>query len=850
MSLSISDKLRTLEQLEVSRPCDDVTVAQRPPVPGREGHIDVWPERRTNDVLGKTHVTKSDRGRTTDTTTAAMKMMAVQSRRIDGHFGYEPEGSCSPTSPFERWNESLPSLLEDQEGTRLFRVFLEQKENADLLDFWFACSGFRKTVEDKRPKLAKIIYRKFIKDGSSTVLCWLGNGTRAAVRDCLSSKRTDPAMFEQAQAEVQVALEQSAYPAFLRMVRSGLQSPRPAFSQDALTLNPYGLAEMLSVLQTVKEDEVLLYNDPAGGRRCPESYLHTASLGIFPGVGQRTGGLRVTERSKKGSRVPVWSYSRAPVSSANDSEQSLSSDATMTDDALSVADSSLDGIPPYRRRNPASSDGAQRDPRCNESETKHVPRTSRLPKDMIVDPTKFASELIARLQDVQKEREAQEALDDKLCKIRDEEEEVEESSTSELHESPAVPCTFPTVPTPPDSVPRIVPSEDDPESILDEHVSRVMKTPGCPSPSAQATTLQPLSPEFRSAATNNSLASIPQHHHRLVYHHHHHHIHHGAGKPRQILESEAAQRVCSGHVISDSCTYQSRSSSVVPDATVQSPTGPAARLAGGSRSGTLGRKTTRTDGPGRPEEGMGDSGGQQTEEGLERSRFWHWVLQGERERVRNSKAASSTSTPKKIPAQPWGSTGNHQLAPARDVPTITGPPIPSCTTGPSPLSQLFEVRRRLQDEERKGIRIATPRARQAQEANPRNKNMFRPTSAQVHQFVPSADSEVLDKEQRLTRFRAGGGHLVAAAVQENSESVVVVYYFCGEPIPYRTSVRGGVLTLGNFKELLTKKGNYRYFFKKASNEFDCGVVYEEVQEDNAVLPIFEEKINGKVERAE
>ena len=109
-------------------------------------------------------------------------------------------------------------------------------------------------------------------------------------------------MFEQAQAEVQVALEQSAYPAFLRMVRSGLQSPRPAFSQDALTLNPYGLAEMLSVLQTVKEDEVLLYNDPAGGRRCPESYLHAASLGIFPGVGQRTGGLRVTERSKKGSR--------------------------------------------------------------------------------------------------------------------------------------------------------------------------------------------------------------------------------------------------------------------------------------------------------------------------------------------------------------------------------------------------------------------------------------------------------------------------------------------------------------------------------------------------------------------
>lgn len=38
----------------------------------------------------------------------------------------------------------------------------------------------------------------------------------------------------------------------------------------------------------------------------------------------------------------------------------------------------------------------------------------------------------------------------------------------------------------------------------------------------------------------------------------------------------------------------------------------------------------------------------------------------------------------------------------------------------------------------------------------------------------------------------------------------MAYYFCGEPIPYRTLVKGRVVTLGQFKELLTKKGNYRY----------------------------------------
>lgn len=41
------------------------------------------------------------------------------------------------------------------------------------------------------------------------------------------------------------------------------------------------------------------------------------------------------------------------------------------------------------------------------------------------------------------------------------------------------------------------------------------------------------------------------------------------------------------------------------------------------------------------------------------------------------------------------------------------------------------------------------------------------------------------------------------------DNITVAYYFCEEAIPYRTSVRGRVVTLGQFKELLTKKGNYR-----------------------------------------
>lgn len=41
---------------------------------------------------------------------------------------------------------------------------------------------------------------------------------------------------------------------------------------------------------------------------------------------------------------------------------------------------------------------------------------------------------------------------------------------------------------------------------------------------------------------------------------------------------------------------------------------------------------------------------------------------------------------------------------------------------------------------------------------------------------------------------------------------------------------------------------FRYYFKKVSDEFDCGVVFEEIREEDAILPIFEEKIIGKVEK--
>lgn len=44
---------------------------------------------------------------------------------------------------------------------------------------------------------------------------------------------------------------------------------------------------------------------------------------------------------------------------------------------------------------------------------------------------------------------------------------------------------------------------------------------------------------------------------------------------------------------------------------------------------------------------------------------------------------------------------------------------------------------------------------------------------------------------------------------DQAVATVVGYYFCDEPIPYRTTIVGKNVTLGQFKQHIAKKGNYR-----------------------------------------
>ncbi|MEE6524207.1 hypothetical protein FKM82_023548, partial [Ascaphus truei] len=184
--------------------------APRPPVPGEEGELVTADHRPFNHSY---YSGKSD-GVKNETSTATP-------RRSDLDLGYEPEGSASPTPPYLKWAESLHSLLDDQDGINLFRTFLKQENCADLLDFWFACSGFRKlepgnSNEEKRLKLAKAIYKKYILDNTGIVSRQIKPATKSFIKDCVLRQQIDPAMFDQAQMEIQCMMEDNTYPVFLK----------------------------------------------------------------------------------------------------------------------------------------------------------------------------------------------------------------------------------------------------------------------------------------------------------------------------------------------------------------------------------------------------------------------------------------------------------------------------------------------------------------------------------------------------------------------------------------------------------------------------------------------------------
>ncbi|XP_030919209.1 axin-2 [Geospiza fortis] len=700
--------------------------APRPPVPGEEGEAPC-------PQLASSFLAKSQ----------SFKAMPVPPapRRNENGLG-EPEGSASPDSPLARWTKSLHSLLGDQDGAYLFRTFLEREKCVDTLDFWFACNGFRQMdlKDTKTLRVAKAIYKRYI-ENNSIVSKQLKPATKTYIRDSIKKQQIDSIMFDQAQTEIQTVMEENAYQMFLtsdiylEYVRSGGENPA--------YMNSNGLGSLKVVcgyLPTLNEEEEWSCADF-------KNKILPSVVGLSSKTLRVTANVRATETIENGYRSfkrndPVnpyhvnSGYVFAPATSANDSE--ISSDA-LTDDSMSMTDSSVDGIPPYRI---GSKKQLQREMHRSvkangQVSLPHFPRTHRLPKEMTpVEPAAFAL------------------------------------------------------------------------------------PPGTASLAACAL----LGKGFITKQTTK--------------HVHHHYIHHHTvPKTKEQIEAEAAQRVqCCCPAGGDYYCYpkcKGHPKNTDPPLSPLEPFG---------RTGTLLK---------RPGRGGGDSvapgdGGLPSPAGVQlpggeadrAQNVWQWMLESERQNkhkthsTQSTKKAYSSDCAKGAPGRhhPWG-TGSHPRGAQPAHPFVQDPAMPPLTP-PNTLAQLEEACRRLAE-------VSKPQKPRCSTSNQqRDRN---------HSAAIQGGSSPFCNASLTTEDHKEPKKLPVVHTSQSGE-LVVTYFFCGEEIPYRRMLKAQSLTLGHFKEQLSKKGNYRYYFKKASDEFDCGAVFEEVWEDETILPMYEGRILGKVER--
>ncbi|XP_022375630.1 axin-2 isoform X3 [Enhydra lutris kenyoni] len=755
--------------------------APRPPVPGEEGETPPC-----QPGVGKGQVTKP-------------MPVSSNARRNEDGLG-EPEGRASPDSPLTRWTKSLHSLLGDQDGAYLFRTFLERDKCVDTLDFWFACNGFRQMnlKDTKTLRVAKAIYKRYI-ENNSIVSKQLKPATKTYIRDGIKKQQIDSIMFDQAQTEIQSVMEENAYQMFLtsdiylEYVRSG--------GENTAYMSNGGLGSLKVVcgyLPTLNEEEEWACAD----FKCK---LSPTVVGLSSKTLRATANVRSTEVVENGYRSfkrsdPVnpyhvgSGYVFAPATSANDSE--ISSDA-LTDDSMSMTDSSVDGIPPYRV---GSKKQLQREMHRSvkangQVSLPHFPRTHRLPKEMTpVEPATFAAELISRLEKLKLELESRHSLEERLQQIREDEEK--EASELALSSRDGGPAPHPLSLLPSGSY------EEDPQTILDDHLSRVLKTPGCQSPGVGRYSPRSRSPDHHhhhqpyhpllppggklppvatSQATCPLLAAKSFVTKQTTKHVHHHYIHHHAlPKSKEEIEAEAAQRVrcfCPGGA-EYYCYSKCRSH---PKALEP------------AQAEQFGAQSTKKAYP------------------LESARAPLAERAGRHHLL--------------------GGSNGHPRATPRAHPFTQDPAMPPLTP-PNTLAQLEEACRRLAEVSK------PPKQRCCAAGQQRDRNHSTAGQAGAPPFSsPSLACEDHKEPKKLT-----GVHALQAS------ELVVTYFFCGEEIPYRRMLKAQSLTLGHFKEQLSKKGNYRYYFKKASDEFACGAVFEEIWDDEAVLPMYEGRILGKVER--
>lgn len=821
-----------------------------------------------------------------------------------------PPFSRSGTPSYLKWAEDLQYLLQDLEGVNLFKRYLTQDKCADSLDFWFACEGLKKasaTDVNYIQQVIKLIYKKFIRSR----LVEIKPETREEIASKIESKMgLDQTIFDDAQKNIEDIMTRTTYPNFLKsevylyhvqFMQQNVQlgSPKRPEGLESISENSSDNSRQgLDILPTLHEDAEM--HDSQSQEAIPftrevlkqRSRIMGNVLHYQP-EGQAGHYLHGTSRVPKPYHMK---YSTVIPTSVQDSElQSLSSDA-QTDDTMSLTDSSsIDCGPtlPLRSQLKRHQQAMKKNASLNRDFLAHqtiIPRTQRPPKEFIkpMQAEAFAALLTQKLLQVKKEREAQEKIEESIRKLEIEEERTHScdiSVQSSVSRFAGIPSQLLSAAM---KEKQAVTEEND-QSILDQHVSRVWndsahQTPGQLSPSPI-----PLSPplERRRSSVSGSSGFIPMMAMRFstsglnsgglyVSPYQSLHSHHNSfGRPRRDRDA------CS----SDSGTvhdftpeneptnfpsfplhihkhvhhhHPTMSRGTLPEQFTTAPVEhqQIRRSKDTSRRSSNKRLSTNDSSSSCIDSGVSVACDPIPPTMASSERVYHWMMDNEKytshghgpdsEKDSSSKHKKSNrstlSTTSPIPCR----QSNSKKSPAYNIPRSTS----TERGGPPSLHLQSSIS-------------------YSKSSNPHIPTHPFPCGVQPTQPIaldpsmpilppPDTATQLLEAKRRLedeARFKSGKTNLRKSGKKSSppthhagslpmtpSDVTVIGYCFSGESVPYRTKLLGKNITLKQFKTLLSKKGNYRYFFKKECNEFGTGVVNEEISDDSEVLPLWEGKI--------
>jgi len=167
-----------------------------------------------------------------------------------------------------KWAENLRYLLEDSDGVKLLKEFLDVDVGcSDSLDFWFACSGLKmvdQTNVDRIVGLVKLIYKKYVRCGNFQ----LKSDVKKRIVERMRKISINQTIFDEAQLEVEGQLCNETYPQFLKsdIYMHYIQSEGDACAKQQGSSNSSGSDTIHTsfggrLLATVTEGEELMGED-------------------------------------------------------------------------------------------------------------------------------------------------------------------------------------------------------------------------------------------------------------------------------------------------------------------------------------------------------------------------------------------------------------------------------------------------------------------------------------------------------------------------------------------------------------------------------------------------------------